>query len=468
MLLSYFMYAILTLLSIIIDIRIVYIIFMILALGVVLKKRKFSEMIIVIAIYSLIVPDNYLTEALFVMYFIIKFAESSNGKERQIVKLQRYHIIYLVFAVWILFSSLINVVSGVQIFFSIISFLPFTLFLFNAYGEKNNILMDIKPYIDKVLFVEVVATCANFVKYMGTEKDDWSTGTFGIEGGQLAQLFIVMAYMVIYYVSYYKGNWRKSGMLIRVCSASTILITTHCWTMLGVMFIGIALWLLYTLNYKKFLVLLITIALVPIGLPAAKSVLPAKIVSSVTRAFSDVSFFRYRFHKLQVYEETFVEIPSKDYCFCVFGNGIGNYCSRAALICTGQYVDFYNRFFPPNISKYTDKYIMDYLSYANAAGGSDYGSVVARPYSSILALMGESGYVGCLLFLLLMLSLLKRKMSWKKLIIIIWLAFCLVENYFEYPKITLFLFICMSSAGSMKHLFREQKDIGAEIQGGDK
>ena len=88
---------------------------------------------------------------------------------------------------------------------------------------------------------------------------------------------------------------------------------------------------------------------------------------------------------------------------------LGNYNSRGALICTGQYVDLYNKFFEPSISEYTQEYIMDYLSFDYHGVTADHESVLARPYASLMALMGELGYLGIITFVLLIFFLCKKK-----------------------------------------------------------
>ena len=59
--------------------------------------------------------------------------------------------------------------------------------------------------------------------------------------------------------------------------------------------------------------------------------------------------------------------------------------------------------------------------------------------------MGECGYLGCILFIWLIVEMLKGKKAGIKTLIITWLSFCLMENYFEYPKVILVLYVCILS-----------------------
>ena len=222
-----------------------------------------------------------------------------------------------------------------------------------------------------------------------------------------------------------------------------MLFSTNCWTLSVFFALGIGLACLLSLTPKRLIIVMFGICIGPLALYLVLKFAPGSISYPLKRILTDVSYFNYRFYKAVVYKITFFELPVKDILFGLFGNGVGYYASRAALICTGFYVDFYNNFFSPSISTYTRTYILDYLQYAAADGSSDFGSVLARPYSSMLSLIGECGYIGLIVFLLLLKGLMRNKGFGVKLLLCVWLSFCFVECYFEYAKVLAMLYFCL-------------------------
>lgn len=429
------------------DNRIIYLFFLVLIIEEFYKLKKFNgKYFLVISLYSIILPDNYTTEFLFCLYFVINVIFYKKAK----IQKSRYNLILLIFIATLLLTTVVNFVPIVNIIFAIFAMLPLFIFFLLMGNKKEEIYIDLRPYIDKILFIETVATIINLGINIYNLTDDWSSGTFGNTGGQQAQLFVIMAYFIIYYWLYYNKNIHNKMILARLIIAGIILISTNCWTLLAMFLFGLTLSYITTLNRKKITFLIALIILIPLLTPHLYSALPERITYVIKHMLVDPEYFDYRFHKAKVYEETFIEIPSKDPKFMLLGNGVGYYNSRGALICTGKYVGFYNKLFDPSISKYTNQYIYDYLELAYYRGNSDFGSVLARPYSSFLALMGECGYLGCILFGYLIWEMLKRKSTGVKTLIITWLSFCLIENYFEYPKIILVLYVCILSISYTK------------------
>ena len=378
------------------------------------------------------------------MFFVINILE--NGiKEKK----TRYACIFILFILNAVFSVLVNMVPLPNIIFSIISFLPFIAFLCLLDRNCKTVKFDYTEHIDKVLFIEFISVPMNFIFYYSTHGEDWSKGTFGMSEGEQAQLFVIAAFLTVYYLYGFISNQHNKKTFVKTILSFVIALSTNCWTLLAALAAGIILSYVLALNKKKMLIAILILALFPIGYNVVLKVLPDRIVFIVNRIISDDEYFNYRFHKAVVYKETFVEIPGKDIKFALIGAGAGNYNSRAALICTGEYVGFYESIFSPSISKYTMEYIYDYVKLAHDNGGSDYGSVLARPYSSILALMGECGYIGFGLFIILMIMQFRKKQTTVNGLLIIWISFCFVENYFEYSKVLLVLCVCIFSAGQL-------------------
>lgn len=422
--------------------KIIYVLFAVLAFQELIKNKKSArDKLFAITVYSIILPDNYSTELFFLLYFA--FALMSGDRLR--IRKNKYTLFTALFLASAFLSTVINAVPGINILFSIFSFLPFIIFLVMVNNPERYYAQSIAMCIDKIFAIEAIATVINFVLYRPQIWDDWSCGTFKRSGGQQAQLFVIAAYLCIYYYYQFLYNKRDKKNFIKSVIAFVMLLSTDCWMLLLLLVIGIGISYITTLNVKKVVLIMAVIAILPGAAKVAYSVLPDRIMVTINKLITDDSYFKYRFHKAVVYKETFVDIPFQDIKFALLGKGVGYYNSRAALICTGQYVDFYSNYFEPSMSKYTRDYILDYVTLAHSNGGSDYGSVLARPYSSIMALMGECGYLGCILFALAMAALLKNKNLLIKCLIIIWLCFCMAESYFEYTKVLLMLYACLLS-----------------------
>lgn len=443
-------------LGLLVDHRIFYVFYAVLLATEVLRRKKLDrEFFLHASIYSIILPDNYLAELVFLMYFIFSFL-SLKG---YIVKATKYVYSLFLFCLVVFVSTSLNFVPVINILFGIISFLPLFAFLWlSNYTDREiancNDLSSISNILDRILFIEVFATIINFITHYRIMVD-WSNGTF-VGNGEQAQFLVVISFFAIYY--FYKfNNDRKDKMsFFKLLICGCLIISTNSWLLLFLLFVGIGLTYLFSFNLKRLVSVVSILILLPLFFTISVSLLPEDVVVPVKRIFTDENYLDYRFHKLTVYKETFFEIPSNDIKFLLIGNGLGNYNSRGALICTGYYVDFYNEVFEPSRSEYTDEYITDYLELAYKNIGTDYGSVLARPYSSWLALFGETGILGLIIFFVLIFSLLKKKSFSYKLLFAVWLCFCFAENYFEYPKVIIMLYTCTIL---LYHSFPKQKEL---------
>lgn len=436
--LKYFLCIIFTIAGLAINKYFIYGLFAILSVPILLgKKCKTDEKALALCILSVILPDNYIPELFFIIYFCLILI---NQKAK--VRRTKYFFVLLCFVFTSITTTLLNYVGFSNVLLSFVSFAPFIAFLILINQEIYTYNFESLRTVDVVLFIETVSVPINYVLRHGIYNDDWSCGTFLGGSGQQAQLFAVASFLAIYYLYKYISNRNKADIWKSFCGLF-IMISTNCWTLLVFLLIGIGITYVLNLNTKRILLIMIAIALIPLAFNFAITVLPEHIVSPVIKILSSSEYLEYRVHKLVTYRETFVEIPQRDILFGLFGNGVGNYNSRAALMCTGEYVDFYEDIFTRSISDYTQTYILPYLKLAKDYGETDYGSVIARPYSSIMAMMGETGYIGLFLFTLLIYQLKKRKKIQSKLLIFIWLSFCLIENYFEYSKVLIVLFACI-------------------------
>ena len=195
------------------DKRIIYLFFLFLVIEEFLRSKKInSEYFLVISLYSIVLPDNYATELFFTLYFLLVLALNKRLK----IKKNRYNLLLWILIVTGLISTVINCVPVVNIIFSIITLLPLFIFILLMGNEREERYVNLKRPIDKILFIEAVATIINLAINIEHITDDWSSGTFGKVGGQQAQLFVLMAYFIIYYLTYYNKNIYNKKMIGRL------------------------------------------------------------------------------------------------------------------------------------------------------------------------------------------------------------------------------------------------------------
>lgn len=412
-----------------------------------LLKLCISRIIYCGALYCMMLPNNYLPFAWFTILFIYIFMYKKNI----IHSLGVNSIIISVIIIQVIFSAIINATPLINFVFAIICYMPLVYFFVLSSSTSNIDLKMYRKYFDRLLMTETVATIFNFIVYLFANNalwDAWSCGTFGV--ADQAQFFVIIGFLFFVYYSIYTKT-REQRALFSCAICLIIMLSTYNWSLVVVFIVGF-LGYIFTEGWdvrsntirgvKRKIAVVIGVILV---LAILFVIAPPFVINTISYFFSgDNAYFNYRFYKVVVYKMTFFDIPRQDYIFLLFGNGIGYFCSRAALICTGSYVDFYSTFFAPSMSNYTHTYLYFNIMMAYQDPTSSYGSVLARPYSSILALMGEGGITLLILFFACLFAIMKKYNNIVWPITIFWIGVSFVENYFEYPKVLLMLTICYS------------------------
>lgn len=438
-------YTILLILGLTININFVYIIFFILTIKT-LKSGKINlTSMAVLMLYSIILPSNYIS-----IFFVILFGIFFVLNKKKFDKL----LFGLLFIATI--SSLLSDTPIINIIFALIYYSSF-LILVSFINE--NPFIDIKKIhsaMNDILFLEFMATIINFVKFDFPFNVylDWSSGTLGT--GQQAQLCLIGLFGCVFYTYIYKTEKNTLNCLLKIFMWLIIIVSTNCWLMYVVACLGIGITFIPSLKKKELKKFFVIIIFFVVGIIAVPKILPDSIWNQVYGMMTDLQYRNYRFAKLKVYENTFITIPQNDVKFLLFGNGVGYYSSRAALTCTGKYIHDYLLYFSQSISHYTEIYIYPQLVNTFDYGGSDYGSVLYRPYSSIISIMGETGILGIIMVLIIFVKLCHHKTKYTQISFMILLSMCFIENYLEYakPLIVLFLsvyvfenYCCMDEGG---------------------
>ena len=415
------------------NLTLIYLVFVMEIIGIIVTGKFSVNKLASIAVLSIVVPDNYTTIALVLLLGVYCFM------------LNRKMIInkpLLILMCIIIFSTIISFVPIINILFFLLFFSP-VLILIGLLNKKEIFQLGEFVYaVKKLMMVELIATIVNFLKSLQGGVigvySDWSIGTFG--DGQTAQFCIFAIFMTI--LSFY---WYKQGKcsLANTIVWSVIIVSTNCWSMTTIAVMFAVLFWLPSLDSRHFRIVLIVIPVVVVAVVFSRFYIPDLIWNQIYKIFTDASFRMYRFAKLQVYQDTFFTIPGKDVKFLFFGNGAGYYNSRAALTCTGHYIQSYLDNFAESMSDYTRKYIYPQLTNAYYHGETDFGSVLYRPYSSVIAIMGETGLCGLAAFGVIFCKICKHKSKFSVALLGIFLGICFLENYLEYAKIVLLVFVLL-------------------------
>ena len=395
--------------------------------------------------YSVILPDNYLTIALFSISSVLTLLSTKRKNRLASVKILIPGTALLLTA---LFSTVLNSVPAVNVFFALLYCAPAVLGLFIlSRGGLSSEVGECFGAVSRVVRIELIATGVNFFLLLTgiKSKVDWSTGTLG--GRQQAQLFLIFAlYFVIVLYDFIKHKTAGNGVTVLIVGLA--MISTECWTQLAmaIIFTAAAFALALHSSLRKKAVLS-AVCLVFCVLIFYSPLMHDMKAQQAVRILTEREYRNYRAGKINTYLDTFFNIPRSDTGFFLLGNGLGWYASRGALTCTGKYVSGFNRFFGVSMSEYTARYIYPGLLRAYENGSGDYGSVLARPYSAIIAIMGELGIIGILLFFLALAGIASRYGPAARMLLVIWLSSCFVENYLEYAKVLVILLvgICWAS-----------------------
>lgn len=444
--------------SLFFDLKILYLLFALQAGIIIAKNREFSIKVLwEITVWSLILPDNYTCVFLILVTGIATLVTSRKNDRMS----KSYVWILLILLGFTAMTTVVNKVPVENLIMGALYFstLIIAAFLINCNGIYER--MDaIAPQLDAFLNVELFATLLKIIFHFAGRVggSDWSTGTFGRV--QQTQLFMV-AFLGIFWDIAYRKKKDKKATLISWRTAAFFIgcFSTNCWALFVVCIVGVLLTMLLNMKARYSIPIVIFVALAAVALERG-NVLPESVKNQINLAMTDEKFRERRFAKVVTYEDTFLEIPKKDKQFMLIGNGFGNYASRAALTCTGKYIKSYTKIFNVRMSKYTKEYILPGLTKAFLHGETNYGSVIARPYSTWLALMGEIGYIGIVMFLFTVGYVIRKTDKFSKMAIVGILFSCILENFLEYSRIVLVLMFVIIICNNKFSLKKE--DISCE------
>ncbi len=366
-------------------------------------------------LFSTILPDNY--SSIFVITICGLF-KCFNRKMR----IEPVSILLFLYVAVRFFLGMDHIGN---IFFSVLYWIVF--FISVLCGKellKGIDRDDIRFSFIQILVIEAAAIFIGLVRNVGalSMDNDWVTGTFGAFNG--VQLFISMLMLGVFFLMDYTVTHRKTDLIYMVMSfAISIFSGTVALTILfAVATIVYAVIVSKGIKLKAGLFLIIIL-----GITFLFSTNESWVKRDVMQ-LTDYNYLIKRVSKIQYYRSTFIEIPSQDAGFLIFGEGIGRYSSRAAMTMTGSYIGLVKSV---DMSDYTRRKIlplyMDCVRYGNGTA--------AMPFSEVATIMGELGLAGLILVIICMIRLYARSGSFQKYLLIIVGMFMFYDNYLEFPRI---------------------------------
>ena len=356
-------------------------------------KSKSPLPIYKILLYSVIIPDNYI-----VIPVLAVSALCSAVKNKALLQLkERKKILFLILLLF-LANIAINDVRPVNFLFSLFYGIAFPCAYIFWKTQKDGLKKHYKGiilFIKELVLVEIVSVLVyllvNTTHAISGIDNDWLSGTFGLFHGNLLLFFMIFAILVL--ARDYESSKNKQNIVLIAILALLSIFTN-----------SVALTVLFLLSYLTIIlfkarniktvfknIAIIAFAGLLFFFGASQQWMRDYMVN-----LTDLNYIKKHIPKTLVYKDTFYNIPSKDLRFLLIGNGAGQYSSRAALICTGYYINEYNKIFSPSISEYTDKYILNKYKKYNIE--MQHGTMYS-PYSSVISIFGEYGIVGLGLFI---------------------------------------------------------------------
>lgn len=392
-------------------------------------KTNNEYYLIELIIYSIIIPNNYIV--LISLIVILTIRLRSTIKFSKLINT----FLTLIFIAYLILNTFINRVSTINFlcYIAYVAPIPICAVIFGQFKYEFTENEKLISLLKQILIIQGIGVISELIFNINTILSmidfDWVTGTFGEFQGNI--FFFFCAFCFIVFLNRYMIYRKDLKYLI---ASGILMIMTGSIALIVLFAISVTIYFFMSLNIKPKTRIKI-VALLGIASIFFILVTPAWIKNYMVKMVTaeDKSIY---ISKIDDFENVFLN-PNNPLEFELFGAGIGEYSSRAALTCTGIYVDSYNSLFKPSMSEYTRKYIYNKLLwvYEYKLG------IVDTPFSQYISVKGELGVVGIVFLILYFLNILKKNKKWSRIYIIFIILACFTENYMEFAKITSLLYI---------------------------
>lgn len=390
------------------------------------SKSRDIFYILKIFIYSIIIPNNYIIIAITFFFILFNLKRIKNG------------LLILFLCLFLFFNIIINNVRFLNLFFGLFYLLPVILLFIYFDIYKDDILIqkrEIIKILKEIIVIEVFSNLIFFLFHFRLiiieNANDWFVGTFGFHQGNIFLFFMLFSFLML--LEEFEKTKKLNDLIFCIICLILALLTNSISLILLFFFSYFIVTILKSKFRKKIQSFIVIIVSIIIFL----FVTPTWVKDFIVK-LTNYNYFVKTVAKIQVYEDTFINISKNDLKFFVFGNGIGQYSSRAALTCTGEYITYYNKLFSPSVSSYTQNYILGrYIRYNIVEGQG----TLYSPFSTIITIQGEYGILGSIVFLIFLLKMWKKSSKNSRNFILFFFFSCFIENYLEFSKIMFMVFL---------------------------
>ena len=406
-------------------------------------RRVYNDYYLIeLMIYTIIIPNNYIVLVSLIVVLVLKIKTKAKIKSSLGIFL---------FILYLILNSMINTLMPINTLFYVIYFIPLPIcaLLFSKFNAE---LIDNDKFIKllkKVLQIQGIGIITypifNLNEVVSSIDFDWVTGTFGDYQGNI--FFFFCAFSFVFFLHQYMIHRKHMKYLIL---SGIYMIMTGSIALIILFASSVLLYIGVSLKVKRKTKMMI-MALLGLAIVFFIAVTPTWIKNYIVRMASETDKSVY-ISKISDYNNVFFN-SNNSVEFELFGAGIGKYSSRAALTCTGIYISGYNVLFEHSISDYTKKYIYNklYFVYENRLG------ILDVPWAEYISIKGELGIIGLLFLALYFISLVKKNCGFGKIYVVFLILACFTENYLEYAKIVLLLYINYMVFQSRRKIFEDIK-----------
>lgn len=382
-------------------------------------NNRNSIEIVNLLLVTLFLPDNYVIIPIAMITFFVCIMKKG---------LRKKTIFWAtIVSIYCMLNVGINQVHFNNIFFSVIYTLPFFMI-----GYEMDYLISDKRIVDQIVFslknwiiiegMSVILFALTHISIVRSYSDmDWITGTLGPY--QCNVLMIICSFSLLIFWAEYNDK-KKSVMWIIMSGILAISTGAVAYTLVFASVVLIVVLLSFNIKSSQKLLMIIVL----IFSAAAFIQMVPKWMSNEIILLSNKNYLYNRVTKIRYYENTFVELPKNENFYkVVFGTGLGEYSSRAADTCAGEYIPLYDKIAKPFESTIRKKYI------SNWNFGGD--GLTSTSQASVISIQGELGAIG--LFALFIFFLIKMRSSTDvrgKIVVLYFIGLLFFDNTLEFAK----------------------------------
>lgn len=384
-----------------------------------LQKQSYIELLLV----SAVIPDNYIIIFISLLWPFV-FTEKHKDRKYTISK-QTVFIIY-----YLILNIIVNQVRTVNIFFFLLYIAPFYSLLkfFRKIKAEDKIY---SSFLNSIYFIitsqllSIITCAAAHISAVRSAGDmDWVSGTLGTYQCNVL-MFICVNFAVFLLNDYINFKRFKSLVFFLLSLAISLSTTSLAYTLV---LLSCVIFLEITNKNIKLRQKIYLSGFILFGIAVFITMSQSWVVNEVAKLFS-FDYIARRVTKIYAYVNVFRTLP-REYGLLrsITGCGVGQYSSRAALTCSGTYVNSYSSFFPVSVSEYKQKYILS-VSYSGTTG------LASNTMSSIVSIQGELGLIGTLVLLFFWRKLFRMSRSfYEKLMVLFFIGIMFVDNSIEFAK----------------------------------